>query len=230
METLKKKKERLTLSKAPLLIACDFDGTVTQQDTLVEILNKYGSPRWHEVQERVVTGELSIREALQMEMSSVRATEKELKELLADRIKVEPSFPPFLHSMRAQGIPIVLLTGGFDLCVEPVLVKAGLWPLPYLSNRLRRTNGTWQVEFPYPSLHCAECGHCKADPIRTWNAQGYTTIFVGNGVTDRCAAQAATLTFAKDELGQWCRKQKIPAVLFQTFSDIQKELIRREWL
>ena len=238
METLKKQKERLTISSHPLLIACDFDGTITRQDTLVEILDKYGSSQWREVQKKVVSGELSIREGLQMEMGSVRATEKQLKELLMDRVEVEPSFISFLQTMRANGIPVIVLTGGFDLCVESVLAKAGLWPLPYLSNRLYwsatvgpGTRGAgWQVEFPYSSLNCPACGHCKGDPIATWNSQGYTTVFIGNGVTDRCGAQTAKLTFAKGELAQWCEAQKIAAVSFQTFHDIQKELLKREWL
>lgn len=214
----------------PLLIACDFDGTVTRQDTLVEILNRFGHSRWPEIQERVVAGELSIREGLRSEMGSVRATEAELSELLSSRIEVDPTFPSFLQGMRRKGIPVVVLTGGFDFCVETVLRAAGLWPVPMLANRLHPRDGGWQVDFPYPSARCAACGHCKGDPIREWVSRGYTTVFVGNGVTDRCAAQAAALTFAKDELSPWCKDQGIPAVDFHSFKDVQKELEKREWL
>lgn len=213
-----------------LLIACDFDGTITRQDTLVEILNRFGSSDWREIQTEVVAGKLSIREGLKREMESVKATPEELKELLLTRVQIEPSFPPFLKGMRTQGIPVICLSGGFDLCVETVLAKDRLWPIPYLANRLVRNNGSWQIEFPYPSLSCNACGHCKADPIRSWNAQGYTTLFVGNGVTDRCAAQAAKLTFAKEELANWCKAQGIPVARYQTFDDIQAELTRRGWL
>ena len=216
--------------KPQLLIACDFDGTVTRQDTLVEILNRYGSAQWQDVQRKVVSGELSIREGLQAEMGSVRASPEELKSLLAHHVEVDPSFPPFLQSMRLKGIPLICLSGGFDLCLETVLSKAGLWPIPYLANRLIRNNGSWHVEFPYPSLNCQACGHCKGDPIRGWNEQGYQTIFVGNGVTDRCAALNATLTFAKDELFSWALAQGIASVRYQTFGDIEKELLRRGWL
>lgn len=216
--------------KPQLLVACDFDGTLTRQDTLVEILNRYGDTQWHEVQRKVVSGEITIREGLQTEMGSVRASPEELKSLLADRVEVDPSFPSFLRKMRTQGIPLVCLSGGFDLCIETVLGKAGLWPLPTLANRLVRDNGSWTVEYPYPSTQCGSCGHCKGDPIRAWNDQGYLTIFVGNGVTDRCAALSAKLTFAKDELHSWCQANGIPSVLYQTFDDIEEELNRRGWL
>lgn len=217
--------------KPKLLIACDFDGTVTLHDTLVEILDRFGDPHWKKIQDRVVSGEISIREGLQMEMDSVRAGPEELSTLLSSQVEIEPTFPSFLQFMRSKGIPVVLLSGGFDLCVETVLRnKAGLWPIPFLANRLVRSDGTWQVQFPYPSLSCKACGHCKADPIRAWNAQGYTTVFVGNGVTDRCPAQAASLTFAKDELAEWCDQQGTPVVHYETFGDIRKELGRRGWL
>ncbi len=213
-----------------LLVACDFDGTMTQQDTLVEILNRFGSPQWQEIQRRVVSGQIPIRQGLEAQMQSVRATEEELRSALATTIEIAPSFPPFLKRLRAKGVPVICLSGGFDLCVETVLSKAGLWPLPFLSNRLRRNNGSWHVEFPYPSSSCQACGHCKGDPLRLWSDQGYTTVFIGNGVTDRCAALEAKLTFAKDELESWAKMKGIPAVPFRTFGEIEEELMRRGWL
>ncbi|MBI3333095.1 MAG: HAD-IB family phosphatase [Candidatus Omnitrophica bacterium] len=216
--------------KPQLLIACDFDGTVTRQDTLVEILNRFGSPRWREIQERVVSGELSIREGLEAEMRTVKASSEELRSLLRDRVEVDPAFHAFLKRVRAHGIPLVCLSGGFDLCLETVLTQVGLGTLPFLANRLVRNNGSWHVQFPYPSSTCSACGHCKGDPIRTWNGQGYRTVFAGNGVTDRCAARLAGLTFAKDELLAWSRAQGVEAVGFSTFADVQRELEDRRWL
>lgn len=216
----------------PILIACDFDGTITRQDTLVEILNRYGNPRWREVQQKVVCGDLSIREGLTQEMGGVQASEEELKSLLVSSVEIEPTFPPFLEQMRKKGVPVILLTGGFDLCVETVLKKSKLGPIPYLANRLAQTNGSgrWTVEFPFPSAVCQDCGHCKGEAIRSWNAQGYTTVFVGNGVTDRCPALAATLTFAKSELADWCSAQKIAWLPFASFKEIEAELERRGWV
>ena len=216
--------------KPQLLIACDFDGTITRQDTLVEILNRYGSPTWTSVQDKVVSGEVSIREGLRSEMGSVRASRAELERLLGERVQLDPTFPGFLRRMRLRGIPVVLVTGGFDLCVETVMAQSGLWPVPFLANRLREAGTGWDVDFPYPSDTCTACGHCKGDPVRKWRAQGYTTVFAGNGVTDRCAAAAASLTFAKEELETWCLREAVPAVRFGNFDDIQEELKRREWL
>lgn len=216
--------------KRKLLIACDFDGTVTRNDTLVEILDHFGDSRWKDLQAQVVSGQIPIRQALERQVASVYAEPEELRRLLASEIELEASFPSFLEAMRRKGIPVVLLTGGFDLCVETVMTQAGLWPIPFLANRLERTDGTWKVQFPYPSPSCEACGHCKADPIQRWNSEGYTTVFVGNGVTDRCPARVAGLTFAKDELAQWCSSEGISVMRYKTFEDIHKELENRQWI
>ncbi len=216
--------------KPRLLVSCDFDGTVTREDTLVHILDRYGDPRWRAVQDLVVSGVMPIREGLTKEMGSVRASPEELTELLSSKIKIDPTFPGFLERMRERGIPVILLSGGFDLCVETVMVKSGVWPIPFLANRLHRSNGSWEVEFPYPSALCEACGHCKGDPIRAWKEQGYVTVFAGNGVTDRCGALAADLTFAKDELVRWGGGRGLPAVSYETFDDIEEELSKRGWI
>ena len=216
--------------KPRLLVACDFDGTVTRQDTLVQILDRYGSADWRQIQAEVVSGQITIREGLSREMGSVRAGSDELQQLLTDEVELDPSFPDFFVRMRQAGIPVVLLSGGFDLCVEIVMKSSGLWPVPYLANRLQRSNGSWAVEFPFPSVRCQACGHCKGDAIRSWSRQGYTTVFVGNGVTDRCATEVATLSFAKDELAEWCRREGIPAVPYESFGQVEAELKRREWV
>ncbi|PIQ83009.1 MAG: hypothetical protein COV76_00715 [Candidatus Omnitrophica bacterium CG11_big_fil_rev_8_21_14_0_20_64_10] len=223
--------------KPQLLVACDFDGTVTRQDTLVEILNQHGDPHWRRIQDQVVAGELPIREGLALEMATVTAGAETLKRLLRQRIRLDPSFPPFLSRMRDRGIPVILMSGGFDFCVQAVLESAGLFPLPELSNRLveqpeipEGKPGRWRVEFPFPSDRCPDCGHCKGDSIRDWNAQGYTTVFAGNGVTDRCGAKAATLTFAKEELLSWSQTHGVKAAPFKSFDDLEKELTRRGWL
>ena len=217
------------MPKSAILVTCDFDGTITRQDTLVEVLDSYGSSHWRQIQDRVVSGNLSIREGLEAEMGSVRATLEQIREVL-ERVEIEPTFPPFLRSMRKGGIPVVLLSGGFDLFVEMVLRKEKLWPLPVLANRLIRTNGCWHVEFPFPSTRCSACGHCKADPIRSWNSQGYLTAFIGNGVTDRCAVREARISFAKDELYLWCQKEAVPAQSFRGFHEVEEKLKTQGWL
>ena len=218
------------MTRPHLLISADFDGTVTRQDTLVQILDKYGDPDWRKIQDQVVSGEITIRDGLQREMGSVRASAAEIRDLLQSKVEVDPAFPGFLERMRQRGIPVVILSGGFDFCVETVMVKSGAWPIPFLANRLQHDRGSWKVEFPYPSALCDACGHCKGDPIRAWKEQGYLTVFAGNGVTDRCGALAADLTFAKDELDRWCAAQGISAVGYATFDDVEQELSRRGWL
>ena len=71
-----------------LLIACDFDGTITCHDTLVEILDRFGAPDWRKIHDRVVSGEISIREGLELEMDSVRSGPDEVRQHLSTQVEL----------------------------------------------------------------------------------------------------------------------------------------------
>ena len=53
-------------------------------------------------------------------------------------------------------------------------------------------------------------------------------VFVGDGVSDLAAAREADMLFARRglRLEEYCRESKIPHVSFDTFKDIQTEIVR----
>ena len=53
-------------------------------------------------------------------------------------------------------------------------------------------------------------------------------VFVGDGVSDLAAAREADVLFARRglRLEEYCRESKIPHISFDTFRDIQQEIIR----
>ena len=49
-----------------LFIACDFDGTITRNDTLHLIVARYGEPGlWEAIEPRLRAGELTLEQAMQ---------------------------------------------------------------------------------------------------------------------------------------------------------------------
>jgi 2-hydroxy-3-keto-5-methylthiopentenyl-1-phosphate phosphatase len=51
-------------------------------------------------------------------------------------------------------------------------------------------------------------------------------VFVGDGFSDRAAAHAADLLFAKDKLADYCVESNLPFEPFSTFDDIRAYLER----
>ena len=68
-----------------------------------------------------------------------------------------------------------------------------------------------------------------AEPVkRSWckfiGRSSIPFFFVGNGISDRCAAQEADLTFARSSLYSYCVDQDIPCHFFGDFGEILKDL------
>ena len=54
-------------------------------------------------------------------------------------------------------------------------------------------------------------------------ARGFArTVFVGDGLSDRCGARAADAVYAKDDLARWCAREGIAARAYATFADVAR--------
>jgi 2-hydroxy-3-keto-5-methylthiopentenyl-1-phosphate phosphatase len=59
----------------PLLIACDFDGTITSRDTLHVIVEEFGVRGvWEALEPRLRRGEITVEQAMTEQFAAVRAT------------------------------------------------------------------------------------------------------------------------------------------------------------
>jgi 2-hydroxy-3-keto-5-methylthiopentenyl-1-phosphate phosphatase len=56
--------------------------------------------------------------------------------------------------------------------------------------------------------------------VRRYQALGYFTVMVGDGLSDRCGAEAADAVLARGGLLAWCRSRGLPAQEFDTFADV----------
>lgn len=61
-----------------LVIACDFDGTITEHDTLNLLVRRYGDGSvWDAMEPDVRAGRTSVEHAMQAEFATVRVDEAE---------------------------------------------------------------------------------------------------------------------------------------------------------
>ncbi|PYS76595.1 MAG: phosphatase, partial [Acidobacteria bacterium] len=89
------------------------------------------------------------------------------------------------------------------------------------SSRLTWEGGRWHVEFPYFAEGCAHgCATCKPAVMRRLNRNGARTVFVGDGLSDRYAAESADLVFAKAKLADYCRARSIAHVFYEDLGKV----------
>lgn len=211
------------------LVVSDFDGTITQVDVTDLVLTQLAHPSWREVEQEWALGLIGSRECLEHQMALVDASRKELDALI-DSVSVDPHFGKFHGFVRQCGVPFHVVSDGFDLIIRRVFRNTGLrCPLQngvhLFASGLRVRGRRLLPSFPYSGPPCAhDCATCKVEIIRRLRRKGSCVIFIGDGLSDRFAARAADVVFAKRQLLAHCRENGIPCRPFETFADVQTEL------
>jgi HAD superfamily phosphoserine phosphatase-like hydrolase len=214
------------LDPARAHIFADFDGTISEKDTLVFMATHLGGgPEMVAAIGRLIrSGQLSLREGIAAEMRSIRAPFSEAERLLRAQVRLDPHFKRFAEWCDEQGIPLTVLSAGFYQTIELFLTRAEFPRLEVLANELQPDEKRgWQCVFRDQS----EWGHDKAVALRAARERGQYTIFIGDGLSDRGAAAVADEVFAKHTLADYCRERGIRHHAYQTFADVLKPLDER---
>jgi 2-hydroxy-3-keto-5-methylthiopentenyl-1-phosphate phosphatase len=216
---------RSSTRKGPIIFS-DFDGTITQTDVTDQILNELAHPSWREVEQEWVRGAIGSRECLERQLALVDATRKELDSLI-DSVPLDPHFAGFVRFVEEQRIPFYVVSDGFDYVIRRVLRRSGV--NGHLRNGTHLFASSLRVEgrhltplFPHSDPPCEHgCATCKPLIMRQAGAGHDPIIFIGDGLSDRFAVEAANLVFAKRQLLAYCHEKQIDSIGFDTFKDIQ---------
>jgi 2,3-diketo-5-methylthio-1-phosphopentane phosphatase len=210
------------------MFLCDFDGTVAPADigeALVERFSTGGPERRRSLLEDWRAGTIGHRELTVAECDALRVTRDEAI-AFTRRFALDPRFAAFARGTLARGDRVLIVSEGFDFYIEDQLDRAGLRDLPWAANRARFEGDRMIPSFPHGTgpaeggAGCGRCGNCKAQHVRRARAEGDVVILVGDGLSDRCAAEIADAVLARGGLLDWCRARGLEARPFGDFGDV----------
>jgi HAD superfamily phosphoserine phosphatase-like hydrolase len=205
----------------PLAVFSDFDGTITHPDTLNFLAETYGGNEFRRaIGRRIASGEVSLRDGILEELAVFRGSFEENLDFLRRNIVIDPEFPGFARWCKQRNIPLTVLSGGMKEVIEQLLRPFELNHVRILANHLIIDDGHWSLEF----LDGSDWGHDKGIAIKQAHAEGYCTVFLGDGLSDRGAAENADIIFTKGSLAAFCNEQNIPHLPFQSFKEVQTHL------
>jgi 2,3-diketo-5-methylthio-1-phosphopentane phosphatase len=205
----------------------DFDGTISTADVVDLILERFGEPSWRDVEKEWADGKIGSRECLSRQLALTNAPRAAFDTLIST-VDVDPGFVSFLKTAAACGVPVTVVSDGFDLAIHQILARmvtdtALLKALPVFANRLEFAGDRPKALFPAePCGH--GCANCKPAVIDREKSNSDYVVFVGDGLSDRFAAKAADMTFAKGKLLEFCRSNRILHREYAGFGEIE------EWL
>jgi len=207
------------------LILCDFDGTISTQDMGYALVNRFSQGDWEAIDRDFCEGKIGSKDAYSQIAKILKGDEQEILNFVNEHSNIDPYFTSFHQYCRGIDIDVKIVSDGLDSYIKKVLKIHHLSEIPFYANCTHFLGGNRvNISFPYANEECGLCGTCKRKLIQVHRKEYDSILFVGNGLSDRCAAQEADFAFAKDSLYTYCIDQDITCHYFQDFHDILADL------
>jgi 2-hydroxy-3-keto-5-methylthiopentenyl-1-phosphate phosphatase len=204
-------------------LVVDFDGTVTETDVLDTIASEFGDPVvYQEVDDGLHEGRLSLREVITREFEPVRMPLDEAVQWAIENVRIRPGFRELVELARDRGWRVVVVSSGFHELIEPMLQHEGV-DVELHANQVDAGPGGWRVIWRYDD-ECESCGEsCKRSVVRRI-AGDDEIVYIGDGISDHCAAEASDRVFATRSLAGYLDERGVPYERFDDFHSIAESL------
>ena len=197
------------------MIVVDWDGTATTEDTLIRAMEVFGDWQVYlDASAALRRGEITLHEEIRRDAEGIKAPLDEVQRWLVDNMELRPGFAEF-----ARKHDPVIVSSNFRQLIEPILAAHGL-ALEVRANEVEWHPAGWRGTFRNGDS-CGTCGEpCKRADLA--GEQG--VVYVGDGYSDRCVAEAATRVFARDGLAAYLSERGIAFEPFTDFTDLETRL------
>lgn len=206
-----------------LVVFCDFDGTITNQDNIMAIMKKFAPPEWVPIKDDILGQRISIRDGV-AKMFSLLPTESkdEIISFVCEQAIIRDGFSEFVSFTKKHNIPLYIVSGGIDFFIHKLLEPFGGLAGVYC-NESDFSKQTIQIDFPHScDEQCTSqgCGCCKPSIIRTLLDKDAISVVIGDSITDLEAAKLGDVIIARDFLIEKCEELNIPYEPFENFHDV----------
>jgi 2-hydroxy-3-keto-5-methylthiopentenyl-1-phosphate phosphatase len=223
----------LLIDGRPVVVFSDFDGTITQKDVIIMIMEAFAPPVWRDIVDEILNQRtLSIKEGVSRLFRLISPEKKpEIEAFVKENVRFRVGFEDFLSFCQEQAIPFQVLSGGVDFFVRPVL-EAFRSQVEIFCNgaTFDSTQTGIELTMPYFEPDCTQCGQCACCKISLMNRLPAETTFriaIGDSLTDLPMARVADWTFARGQLIDYCREEGLTVTPYEDFRDIQQAIQAR---
>ncbi|KPU45951.1 2-hydroxy-3-keto-5-methylthiopentenyl-1-phosphate phosphatase [Oxobacter pfennigii] len=215
------------LNNKPVAVICDFDGTISLKDVNTAIFEHFGNEETRTIEQSYRGSLIGLRESLQTQYEKIRVSEEDFFEYVDRYMEIDSAYFDMLDYARDNNILTIILSGGFINYVKRLFNKYGRSiDIPVFSNSLEIKDGIMAAKYgevPDCIKDYGPCGICKYKYMMQYKDK-FSLVYVGDGFTDRCAAEAADVVFAKDNLAVFCLQNNIEYINYKSFRDVLEYL------
>ncbi|QIZ69791.1 HAD-IB family phosphatase [Oxynema aestuarii] len=201
------------------IVFCDFDGTITTQDTFVKMMREFAPECARDLLPEIYALRLSLRDGIRQTLESIPS--RRYGEIL-DFIRPEPrrsGFVEFLDFLDARNVPIVVVSGGLRGMVETVLgdVRSRILAIHAVEADTRGEYLRISSQFEGGTELVA-----KVKAIEHYAPE--QAVAIGDSVTDLNMALHAPIVFARERLADYLEARDRPYFPWNDFFDIRDRL------
>lgn len=210
--------------KKSISVYTDFDGTVSAKDIGDELFKELGE--FEPLHSELDRGDISIGEYWKAVFATLPPEiSKEDIELFTMKFDIDPYFKSFTDWCNSSGIPITVVSDGYDAYIYPVLKRAGIEGVNIFCNEIINNGFGPAPKFTFESESClCPSASCKRNIILTNSPPDDILVYIGDGASDYCAAEHCDVIFAKKKLAAYCNEKRIPHYPYNTYFDILRLL------
>lgn len=165
---------------------------------------------------------MPLREVITREFAPVTEPLENVVAWALENVRIRPGFRELVELAQERGWQVLIVSSGFHELIEPVLALEGV-DVELHANRLDPRPDGWVVLWNYDD-ECEACGEsCKRATVARLG-RGEKVVYVGDGYSDRCAAEAADRVFAIKGLARYLDERGVAYEPFTDFGDIAAAL------
>jgi len=199
-------------------LVLDWDGTVVEEDILVMALERFGDLTVLDRADSGLDGEpRPWAEVMAASVATLRAPLEDVSAWILGHVRIRPG----LHELVAR-YESMILSGNLGELIHPVLAREGL-DLRVVANGVEPHPGGWRLRLN-DALPCDGC-RPAGDPCKRSSLPAGQVVYVGDSISDYCAARAAPRVFARDGLARHLAERGLP---FEPFDDLHDVLAALE--
>ncbi len=207
------------------ILICDFDDTIVKVDTGKLILDRFAEKGWRRYEDLYEQGRITIEEALLFEFSTVRATRREMLNVLDGSVEFRPGFESLLRECKQVRHPLAVASYGLDFCIKYMM--STLPEGAYVTVRSPTTRVTRRgVSYKFPSLSKGSV-NLKDGLVQSYKRKGYEVAYVGDGVSDFPAVSKADVRFAisGSKLAKLCSEGGVDFDEVTNFDSVARKVV-----
>ncbi len=209
-----------------IYIFSDFDGTITETDTLVTIFDNYCRDDWRKFQREYHDGSRPHGWLLERCLELLDGTMEQFVKHLEETAPLREGFADFFNFVKENSIPFRILSGGFLSFSRDILIRSGIPEAADMieANDLFLKDGRWNLKNGRVSEMCGKCSNCKTLFLREAREKGYRIVYIGDGHTDLCASRESDIVFATGTLKSSLESEGISYIPFDEFNQIKESI------